>query len=216
VRLHLGRPGHALIVAPHPDDETIGAAGLIRVLRLRGVRVTVVVVSDGAASHPGSRAWPRDRLIAGRRRESLRALHRLGVTAGAVTFLALPDGRIGQAARRGGRRLRAIVAGGGCDLIVGPASGDAHPDHRAVAAMLAGIAGPARRLAYQVWPARQRQRAQVRSLRIAGDTAMKRSLIRLYRTQTGAIRDDPAGFAIAAHELAAFAHPVERFVEVRR
>ncbi|WP_443029636.1 PIG-L deacetylase family protein, partial [Sphingomonas sp. TX0522] len=37
------------MIAPHPDDEVIGAAGLIARLRRHGARVRVAVVTDGAA-----------------------------------------------------------------------------------------------------------------------------------------------------------------------
>ncbi len=50
----------------------------------------------------------------------------------------------------------------------------------------------------------------------AAGAAAKRSLIRVHRTQLGAITDDPHGFAIARHELAVFSHAVERFGEDRR
>nr|WP_277998549.1 PIG-L family deacetylase [Sphingomonas liriopis] len=208
----LRRPRRALIVAPHPDDEVIGAAGLIQLLRRRGTRVGVAIVSDGAASHPGSLRWPRPRLIAARRRESLRALRRLGIPAGDVAFLGLPDSRLSDGVPSG--TLRRLTRG--IDLIVGPAASDAHPDHQAVAAALHRLPGRARRLTYQVWPPRTAIGARARTLVVPGGTAAKRSLIRLHATQLGMIRDDPAGFAIAAHELAAFAHPIETFVELRR
>lgn len=214
--LRLGFVHHALIVAPHPDDEVIGAAGLIRSLKVRGAAVTVVIVSDGGASHPGSRRWPHARLVAQRRRESLRALRRLRVPTGDVRFLGLADGGLPGDAIRCRRLLRRIVVATRADLIVGPAASDAHPDHRAVAEALRGPSSAARRLAYQVWPARGRGLARAQGLPVAGGFAAKRSLIRLHRTQMGAIRDDPAGFAIAPHELAAFAHPVEWFVDVTR
>jgi hypothetical protein len=51
---------------------------------------------------------------------------------------------------------------------------------------------------------------------LTGGGSAKRSLIRLHRTQLGMIADDPDGFSIARHELAVFAHPVERFIEARR
>ncbi|USU05298.1 PIG-L family deacetylase [Sphingomonadaceae bacterium OTU29LAMAA1] len=216
MRLPLAGVRHALIVAPHPDDEVIAAAALIAVLKARGSHVAVVIVSDGAASHPGSRRWPRGRLIAERRRESLRALRRLGVFAGDVRFLGLPDGAVHDHATTCRRRLRNIALAMRADLIVGPAMTDSHPDHRAVARALRTVRSASRRLSYQVWPARGRERARTRYVRVPGGCMAKRSLIAVHRTQLGAIRDDPAGFSIAPHELAAFAHPVEAFVEAMR
>ena len=58
----LGPGGGALVLAPHPDDESLGTGGLIAACVAEGRRVHVAVVSDGAASHPGSRAWPPARL----------------------------------------------------------------------------------------------------------------------------------------------------------
>ncbi|WP_085808848.1 PIG-L deacetylase family protein [Sphingomonas sp. TZW2008] len=215
MRVALGNIRSALIVAPHPDDEIIGTAGLIATLRQRGVAVRVVIVSDGGASHPGSAAWPRARLVAERRRESRRALRRLAVPADAVTFVALPDGALAKQATLCRRALHRLVAQIEPTLIVGPAPSDAHPDHRAVAAALRTIRTPARRLDYQVWPPRQRHPRAI-TLVIARGAAAKRSLIRAHRTQLGAISDDPAGFSIARHELAAFAHPLERFTATPR
>lgn len=214
VRLRIAGVRRATIVAPHPDDEVIGAAGLIAALRRQGSAVTVIVVSDGAASHPDSTRWPARRLIAARREESLRALRRLGVLPHMVTFLGLPDGALNDEGQRCRRMLHRLLARGAADLLVGPTAGDAHPDHRAVAAALRQWRGAARRLSYQVWPP-QRRRVARQQMMVTGGMA-KRSLIRVHRTQLGAITDDPNGFAIARHELAVFSHPIERFVEVRR
>lgn len=217
MRLRIGYPRVALIVAPHPDDEVIGAAGLIGLLRRRGTRVNVVIVSDGAASHPASRQWPRVRLVAERRRESRRALRRMGLGADAVSFLGLPDECLSKPGSRCGRALgREVARHRQLDLIVEPVSNDAHPDHRAVAAAIAACRTPARRLAYRVWPHDRKPRGSTRTVLVAGGWLAKRSLIGTYRTQLGAIRDDPAGFAIARHELAEFAHSVERYADVRR
>jgi LmbE family N-acetylglucosaminyl deacetylase len=212
--LRLGSPRTAMVIAPHPDDEAIGAAKLIRLLRQRGTQVWVVVVSDGSASHPGSRRWPRAKLVDERRRESRRALRRLGVCAGHIRFLGLPDGalslpeaRCTRAVRREIGRRRAL------DLLVGPAANDHHPDHRAVASAMDATRA-ARRLAYRIWPAGGRTRTRALRLSSGAATVSKRSLIRCYRTQCGAISDDPAGFSIARHELDAFAHPLEWFETV--
>ena len=83
---------HLLVVAPHPDDEVIGCGGLIAQTLARGGEVTVCVVSDGRASHPGSRAYPPEKLVAKRRSESRGALAHLGVESDRVHFLDLPDG----------------------------------------------------------------------------------------------------------------------------
>ncbi|WP_258374343.1 PIG-L deacetylase family protein [Curtobacterium sp. MCBD17_032] len=42
------------MVAPHPDDETLGAGGLIAIAADRGLPVHVVLVSRGEGSHPES------------------------------------------------------------------------------------------------------------------------------------------------------------------
>ena len=89
-----------LVVAPHCDDETLGAGGLIETARRRGVPVTVVFLTHGdgfriAASlalrevSPG----PSDYLRFGehRRAEAIAALTRLGVAPADVHFLGYPD-----------------------------------------------------------------------------------------------------------------------------
>lgn len=42
-----------LVVAPHPDDETLGFGAAAATLQSRGVKVQVVSVTDGDASYPG-------------------------------------------------------------------------------------------------------------------------------------------------------------------
>ena len=212
--LSLLRVRHALIIAPHPDDETIGAYGLIRALKARSAGVRVVIATDGAGSHPASNRWPRIRLVAERRRETLAAMRRIGVPAGDVTFLGLADGKLSGNLATVRRLLHHVSAQARPDLVVAPARDDDHPDHRAIAVALGSVA--ARRLEYLVWPHRQtRSRRASHQLRL-GSTSAKRGAIRRYRTQMGAITDDPGGFAISRRELAGFARPVEQFREVRR
>lgn len=204
----------ALVVAPHPDDETIGAYGLIRAVKARGARVRVVVVTDGAGSHPNSARWPRERLVAERRRETRAAMRAIGVAAGDVTFLALPDGCLCDRRDDVRRTLRREVARcRGVDLVVLPATDDDHPDHRVSSGMRVGL----RRLDYLVWPGRGRpSRPASHRLRLGTFAAAKRGAIRRYRSQMGAITDDAGGFAISRADLARFARPVERFRELRR
>ncbi|WP_454280725.1 PIG-L deacetylase family protein [Sphingomonas sp. Marseille-Q8236] len=213
MRLAIKGVRRAVIVAPHPDDEIIGAAALIRTLRRQGSDVQVIIVSDGAASHPASVSWLRNRLIAARRRESGNALARLDVMRGNVTFLNLPDGGLPANFDRCRVQLRRVLSRlRGIDLIVGPSPHDAHPDHQAVAEALNRISITAPCWTYQVWPPLRHKQGRCRTIVMPGGAATKRSLIRAHRTQLGAIKDDPKGFAIAPHELTIFAHPVERFV----
>lgn len=212
--LSLSRVRSALIVAPHPDDETIGAYGLIVTLKARSARVRVLVVTDGAGSHPASLRWPRARLVAERRRETLAAMRRIGVSARDVTFLGLPDGKL-RAMPAAGAVVRRAAARNAGDILVLPAPDDDHPDHRAVATALRRSV--ARRLHYLVWPNRQtRSRRASHDLRLGYAAAAKRGAIQRYRTQMGTITDDPDGFAISRRDLAGFARPVERFREPRR
>ena len=218
MKLRIGTPRCLLVVAPHPDDETIGAHGLMTWLRRRGVAVRVLVVTDGHASHPASRAWPRKRLVVEREKETRMAVRQIGVTTPHVTFLRLPDGSL-EAASAVARRCiaRALRRAPKPLLVVAPAASDDHPDHRVVAAAVAAVRLPGiRRLAYPVWPAGMRLRGARHLPLSAQQRLAKRRAIRSYRTQAGRITDDPTGFAMTPAQVAAFSRSVETFVEDRR
>lgn len=143
-----------LIVAPHPDDDVIAAAGLIQRAIDSGAAVRVVVVTDGE-----SNPWPQrymhrkwfisdaDRAAWGtmRRREALDALLRLGVHDDETTFLAFADQGVPSLARSGDRALlealKSIIDDFRPTLIVSPSSFDLHADHRAIAWYVHNAAG---------------------------------------------------------------------------
>ncbi len=87
-------PESILVVAPHPDDETLGCGGAIALLRQLNLDVKVSIVSDGTQSHPNSIAYPASILKQLREGESLAALAILGVAPEAVTFWGMPDGAV--------------------------------------------------------------------------------------------------------------------------
>lgn len=205
---------HAVVVAPHSDDETIAAFHLICALRRLGARTDIIVVTDGAASHRNSTQWPKPRLVAERRRETLRAMAMAGVSRQRVDHLDLPDGGLRSLERQqieaALRRLRRRPEP---DLLVVPSVFDDHPDHRVVA-RLCDTAWPkrVRRLRYVVWPdTRDKARAPRSDFTVAGCALRKRFSMRRYRTQTGIITDDPNGFSLTPAMLARMCRNDERF-----
>ena len=68
-----------VVVAAHPDDETLGFGAAAAALAARGVRVQVVVASDGGASNPDATALQRHRLEQDRRAELHDATDILGL-----------------------------------------------------------------------------------------------------------------------------------------
>lgn len=77
----------AVIVAPHPDDEVLGCGGFLQLLAAAGRPLQLISVTDGSASHPGSRRWPVERLSAVRPQESVEALRRLGLPLHSLKWL---------------------------------------------------------------------------------------------------------------------------------
>jgi LmbE family N-acetylglucosaminyl deacetylase len=89
-----------LVVAPHPDDEVLGAGGLMQQVRAAGGKVRVVYLTNGDGFRDGVQLEerdgtpkPKDFRGYGRRRQSeaRAALTALGLGEAAATFLSFPD-----------------------------------------------------------------------------------------------------------------------------
>ena len=207
----------ALIVAPHPDDETIGCGGLILRLLRHGARVDILVVTDGAASHRHSASFPPRRLAAVRARETRAACARLGVPPHRLRMLGLPDGGMtGLTAAQSGLLRRAVARHARADLLCLPDPGDAHPDHRGTAQICRVAPGRATRLAYLVWPRAGHAPRRTHHLVLGADRRRKARALACHRTQLGLIRDDPGGFTIDAATHRRFIGPVERYRRIGR
>ncbi len=120
----------ALIVAPHPDDEVLGAGGLMHRLLAASVEMEVLAVTDGEASHPRSSAARTIDLAAVRSAEVVTSLGHLGWDQPDVTRLSIPDGHVGRFEDDVAEAIRLRVRPG--DLCVAPWARDGHPDHDAV------------------------------------------------------------------------------------
>ena len=92
----------AVIVAPHPDDEVLGSAGIMRWLTDAAIPIEIVAVTDGEASHAASRRVGRDWLRVTRATERVEALERLELGALRVHRLGFADAAV--AARRSDAR----------------------------------------------------------------------------------------------------------------
>jgi LmbE family N-acetylglucosaminyl deacetylase len=124
-------PGRAVVLAPHPDDETLGVGGSLASWAADGVEILVVAVTDGEGSHPDSPTLTPEELAARRQDERRRAMDELGFGGATILRAELPDGHV--ARHRDALRdylLRVVVPG---DTVLAPIPGDGHPDHDAVA-----------------------------------------------------------------------------------
>lgn len=134
--------GRALVVAAHPDDETLGAGALLARLHRAGTRVTIALATRG------ERAYATDTSMT-RVAEFHAAVARLAPEC-TVVDLGLPDGALHEHERMLERALRAV---GRTDLVVAPWRGDAHGDHRVAGDAAARVAAShgAVLLEYPVW-----------------------------------------------------------------
>jgi LmbE family N-acetylglucosaminyl deacetylase/SAM-dependent methyltransferase len=145
-----------VVVAAHPDDETLGVAGLMHTVAARGGRVIVVVATDGENSHPGSPTHTPDDLRSVRRGEVRQALDTV-CPAASVAFLGHTDGGLDAVQTRLTGEIEALVRTVGTPrsrtLVVSPWTGDAHRDHRIAGEAARAVARHlgVRYRAYPIW-----------------------------------------------------------------
>jgi LmbE family N-acetylglucosaminyl deacetylase len=155
-----------LVIAAHPDDETLAAGGLLQQARAAGARTAVAIATDGENNPWPQRVLERRwrigpdemrRFGARRRAEAARALARLGLDESDVIFLSLPDQGLTRLVMQDPTpavsRLRAELDSHQPTLLVAPSIRDRHPDHSALALLVEAAcarSAPRRRLHYQV------------------------------------------------------------------
>ncbi|BCW81228.1 bifunctional PIG-L family deacetylase/class I SAM-dependent methyltransferase [Arthrobacter sp. NicSoilC5] len=132
-----------VVVAAHPDDETLGAGGLMASLVALGAEVEVLLCTAGEGSHPDSPTTTPGQLAAVRLAEFSAALAALGL-ADRWTFLGLPDRGLGghaEAIATAVRDAAQRLAGAPDRLVlVAPYRADGHGDHDALGAAAAEVA----------------------------------------------------------------------------
>lgn len=217
-----------LVIAPHPDDESLGCGGIIAASCAAGVPVTLLIVSDGVGSHPNSAAYPPDRLRALREAETLAAAAELGLAPDRVMFLRLPDRFVPSDGAEAEAAVAAMVdaarMGHACTIAV-TWRHDPHCDHQAAfeLARRAHLRLPGNELlAYPIWGLSRPGHERIAETEISGfrlaigeHMAAKRRAVAAHRSQTtDLINDDPNGFLLTPADLARFDGPTEIFLKV--
>jgi LmbE family N-acetylglucosaminyl deacetylase len=121
-----------VVLAPHPDDEILACGGLLAGMVERQNHVQLISVTDGEGSHPDSPQWPQMMLRLERRKESERAVARLGFDVPRLCWqrLGLTDGQVADRAESLIALLTEDLRPN--DILITTWRHDGHCDHEAV------------------------------------------------------------------------------------
>ncbi len=222
--------GKTLVVAPHPDDESLGCGGAIALLREFEREVRVLVLSDGTLSHPNSAKFPPEKLRELREKEMLDALEILGVPSERVSFFRYRDRDVPNAGSENWleavEKCRGYLRENQPETILVPWRRDPHPDHRAAYALINAACDSSTRIVeYPIWlweiaesaDAPQIGEVVAWRLDINRVSEKKQRAIRAHTSQTtDLIDDDPYGFRLTDDILANFAESYEVYLEGKR
>jgi LmbE family N-acetylglucosaminyl deacetylase len=214
-----------LVVAPHPDDETIGCAARILLSTRAGAQATIVVVTDGSASH-GDDGVDFDALRTRRRSELNQAAGQLGVRAESVIWLGYPDGKVPDYVAGVAAALTRLIDDVAPDDVYVTCGQESHPDHaasaKATAIAIRKAAASPRLLEYPIWLwadwpiSRNRRSGAIREILthlaqrsvervpVAPFVESKRAALDCYRSQLGeqGLVGDGSSYAISSGAVA--------------
>lgn len=217
-----------VVLAAHPDDETLMCGGLIAIAAARSMTVHVIVATDGEASHPDSPTHRPGDLAETRTTETAEAVGVLAPDA-RLRFLHLTDGRAAEGIEE---MTAAVVEATGSPattdcLVVSTWRGDRHPDHEAAshAASRAAWRTDSVHLEAPLWfwhwgtPADLPMLAEggtVQSLALSPDIlSSKLSAMTAHRSQVHALGPEPGNEALLSPQvLSHFQRPCEVVVRV--
>ena len=228
-----------IVLAAHPDDETIGCGATIARKRAAGTKVTIVIATDGRYS-TRSQHMTESELAAFRAEEAVRAAEALGVARDDVVFLPHDDLSLVLSVPTLVDELTEVVGRVGVpDELFVTSALDGHTDHVALnqaARRLRPVLGDGcRMLEYPTWfwyagPSRSgaagRLRREWRTLRrlvrsvrttpavrvtTAGHLADKRRALACYVSQTTGLTSEPGWQTLPPDFLPCFLGRAEVF-----
>jgi LmbE family N-acetylglucosaminyl deacetylase len=194
---------NVLVIAPHPDDESIGCGGTICLHVERGDRVAVAFLTSGEL---GLKHLPREEAWRVREGEAGAAAAVLGIAE--TYFLRLPDWFLGDHLTEAVQALLPVLERERPDSIYVTHPFEWHPDHQAAPACLqaalqqSGGLDPLV-LFYEVWtPLAEYEQVEDISKQIGP----KLRAIRCYRSQLRGFRYDRAARGLGQYRGALAGH----------
>ena len=213
-----------LVLAPHPDDETLGCGATIMRKLAAGTSVQIVIATDGRYWPPSTKL-SADALAEIREEEAHQAGAILGLPRGSISFLRFEDGRLADHRRLLRGRLVDIFDKMDPEEIFAPSIIDSHPDHRVLAELARDLARSRRDrfpllYEYPIWfwdprilRIRHLLERRIRIVRTAEFGPRKRAAIAAYRSQvTNSIGD--AGWTARQGFVRQFLQPEEIFFQI--
>jgi LmbE family N-acetylglucosaminyl deacetylase len=212
-----------IVLAAHPDDETLGAGGLLSRLNAAGADIEVLLCTAGEASHPESPTTTPDQLAAVRLSEFRAAVS--GLAPGASRqFLHFRDGHLDADRDRIAEAVRESIAAAGRPadrvVIVAPYRADGHTDHDVLGGVAADLAaeGGHGLLEYPVWywlwasPADPAWQSWVRVQLTPDEQRAKAAALLVHSSQTQPLSDKPGDEALLGDSfMEHFSRPWETF-----
>ena len=221
--LSLNARTRLLVVAPHPDDESIATGELILQVRQAGGEVQILLLTNGD-NNPWPQRWVERRLRIGanerrrwgerRRTEVTQALAHLGVTGEAMQPLGWPDmgvtSRLCESLDASVDAVAQHVEAFRPNLVALPSLHDHHPDHGAAhvltrLAVARASGGTPRMLAYLVHGQEVTGKGRVKLDSSVGIHATKMAALACHRSQ----------MALSGKRMRRLADRAERYQSVR-
>ena len=127
IETYFPKNSRVLILAPHPDDEILGCAGLMQKLSRLQRNIVLVAITNGTGSHPDSPLYTQDQLNQIRPAESKAALEVLNIQNIQRIAFNLQDGAIATSHAQFYEQLEQLIQAN--DILITTYEKDGHPDH---------------------------------------------------------------------------------------